>query len=395
MPDHHEPLRIALLTHSVNPRGGVVHTLELASALQAAGHAVTIIATAMPAQRLFRDTACDVELIGVPDATGSTAEIVGTRINAYTRYLLERNLEESFDILHTQDGIGANALATVRERGRISGFVRTVHHVDRFTDPVVAAWQTRSLRAPTRILCVSRLWQQTLADDYCIRAHLVQNGVDLQRFSSRANEDDGVVASQYGLIPGSPLILSVGGVEERKNSIRLLDAFLRLRLRTPRAQLGIIGGASLLDHSAYRRRFEARLDASGLRVGRGGDVVLTGPVADAHIPALLRVATVVAYPSVCEGFGLVVLEALASGTPVVVSRIAPFTEYLGTNDVLWADPDDASSICDALYVGVGTARFSTPALCQHFSWQTSAQRHIELYREFLSSTASAPQPAYA
>jgi glycosyltransferase involved in cell wall biosynthesis len=118
-------------------------------------------------------------------------------------------------------------------------------------------------------------------------------------------------------------------------------------------------------------------------------------VADAHIPALLRVATVVAYPSVCEGFGLVVLEALASGTPVVVSRIAPFTEYLGTNDVLWADPDDASSICDALYVGVGTARFSTPALCQHFSWQTSAQRHIELYREFLSSTASAPQPACA
>ena len=58
-------LRIALLTHSVNPRGGVVHTLELANALHAAGHAVTVFAPAAPGQRLFRDPACRVSLVPV------------------------------------------------------------------------------------------------------------------------------------------------------------------------------------------------------------------------------------------------------------------------------------------------------------------------------------------
>ena len=54
------------------------------------------------------------------------------------------------------------------------------------------------------------------------------------------------------------------------------------------------------------------------------------------MPALYRCADVLVLPSLNEGFGLVVLEAMASGTPVVISRIAPFTEYLREGDVSWA-----------------------------------------------------------
>ena len=62
------------------------------------------------------------------------------------------------------------------------------------------------------------------------------------------------------------------------------------------------------------------------------------------MPALYRLADGAGLPLLKEGFGLCVLEAMACGTPVVVSRIAPFTEYLGERDALLCDPDDPASI---------------------------------------------------
>lgn len=381
---HKQPLRIALLTHSVNARGGVVHTLELANTLRKAGHEVTIMATAMPLQKLFRPTPCALELISVPAKAGSTTEMVGGRIKAYVEYLANRKLNDHFDILHTQDGIGANALATLQERGLISGFIRTVHHVDDFEDAQVAAWQDRSLYSPSQLLCVSRMWQEALLRDYGLESSLVHNGVDLQRFTPHTQPDDAAVAARYGLKSGAPLIVSVGGVEERKNTVRLLEAFVRLHRQHPNAQLAIVGGASVLDHSRYVAQFEQLLRDNGLMAGIGKSVVHTGTVSDTELPALLRSADAMAFPSLREGFGLVVLEALACGTPVVVSHIPPFTEYLDSNDVHWADPFQSRSIADALRAAIAAPKLSPPAVCQRFSWSASAAQHVALYRQFLA-----------
>jgi glycosyltransferase involved in cell wall biosynthesis len=113
-------------------------------------------------------------------------------------------------------------------------------------------------------------------------------------------------------------------------------------------------------------------------------VVLTGPVTDADMPALFRLASVVAMPSLREGFGLVVLEALASGTPVVVSRIAPFTEYLADAPVAWADPMDVASIAAALQQALAAPAITQlPEVCQRFSWQASAAEHLAQYQAHL------------
>ena len=377
-------LDIALLTHSVNPRGGVVHTLALADALQERGHRVTVFAPATPGQAMFRATRCPVELVEVQAGARSVVDMVATRRAAFVAHLTRRLRMRRFDVLHAQDAIGGNALADLVERREIDGFVRTVHHLDTFDEPQLMAWQHRAFAQASQVLCVSQGWCDRLQAEQGVSSTLVNNGVDLARYAPAAQSRDVAVALRYGLRPGGPLFLAVGGVEERKNTVRTLQAFARFRAAHPGAQLAIAGGASLLDHDAYAAEFRAALGVGGLQA----DVVLTGPVPDPDMPALFRLADAVLMPSLCEGFGLVVLEALASGKPVIVSELAPFTEYLSHDEwvdhACWADPTDVASIEHAMRRALdprhrlALAR-GTPAVCERFSWQRSARDHEALY----------------
>ena len=122
--------------------------------------------------------------------------------------------------------------------------------------------------------------------------------------------------------------------------------------------------------------------------------LLTGTVRDEDMPALYRSADVLAFPSTREGFGLAVLEAMACGTPVLVSRIAPFTEYLRDADCAWADPLDVRSITAALHKACepGTAQALQRrgyAVSARFSWSASAAAHARIYGDF------APSPHHA
>jgi len=374
-------MKIALLTHSTNPRGGVVHVLELGRALMAMGHAVTLVAPAAPGQAFFRETPCRVEYAVAPPAGVDLAETVQRRIAALHIHLASLLQRERFDVLHAHDGIGANALADLVQQGAIDAYVRTVHHLDRFGDARVQAWEERSIRSAARVLCVSALWCRRLHDEYGVEALPVPNGVDLARYTPHPDPRDLQLARRHGIGRGRPVVLTVGGIEARKNTRRLLQALLHLRQRLPRAQLVVAGGASLLDHSAEAAAFRAEAVAAGLRIGPGEAIVLTGPLPDADMPALYRIADVLAMPSLLEGFGLAALEALACGTPAVVSRIAPFTEHFADDDVQWADPLESTSIADALRRAVAQGRLREPPdVCRRFAWVHSAERHEALYQ---------------
>jgi glycosyltransferase-like protein len=383
--DASRPLRIGLLTHSVNPRGGVVHTLELAQALHDAGHHVTVMAPAAPGQTFFRPVRCATRLIPIESTPRDMVDMVATRIEAITRSLGGWLATQSFDVLHTHDPIGGNALANLQDAGRIDGFVRTVHHLETFASPQLMAWQTRGFRRARQVFCVSRLWRDILAGEHDVTASEVHNGIDAGRFRPEGTAADVLLAERLGVRVGAPVVLAVGGVEARKNTVRLLQAFVRLRAAHPAAQLVVAGGASLLDHAGYGREFAELARRENLAVGPGQAIVLTGPLPDADMPGLYRLADVLAMPSLNEGFGLVVLEALASGVPVVASRIAPFTEYLAAGDVHWADPARASSIAEALAAALAhrsSARIAATAarLAARFDWAASAGRHASLYR---------------
>ncbi len=383
------PLRIALLMHSLNPRGGVVHTLELADALCAQGHAVTVIAAGRPGQGLFRPTAATLSVAPLGELPVALVPMVGARMQAVAAHLRGLDLS-AFDVLHSQDSITANALADLQAEGRIPGFWRTVHHLDAFDDASLTAWQARGLTHATQLLCVSELWQQTLATDWHRHAHRVGNGVNLQRFAPAASAtqclaDDQVLA-QLGVPVDAPFWLAVGGVEARKNTARLLAAFADLRPVVPDARLVIVGGASLLAHTQAQTEFEAVRRANGLAPGQphADRLVLTGPVADGVLAALYRRATALAMPSVKEGFGLAAIEAMACGTPAIVSRIAPFTEHLQPHEAFWVDPTDVADITRTLRMTLEPAARTSRArgaraVASRFDWSVCAQQHLALY----------------
>lgn len=373
------PRRIALLCHSVNPRGGVVHALELAAALHRLGHEPVVHAPDPDGRGFFRRTAFETVAVPAKPFEGGTAGMIDRRIEDYLAHF-EPAAARRFDVFHAQDGISGNALATLKERGLIGDFARTVHHLDDFSDPRIDALQTRSVAAAGLLFTVSSVWRRTLSARFGREAAIVGNGVDVTRFQPEPDGREEPLKARLEL-SGGPVILSVGGVEQRKNTLKIFEAFRQVRAIHSDARLVIAGGASLLDHSAYRAEFNRELDDSNLPEGA---VTVTGPIADADMPALYRIADVLAFPSLREGFGLVALEALACGVPAVVSRIAPFTEHLSDDDVAWCNPLSSGSIANALMAALAEplrrrlARRG-PLVARALGWDACARRSLAAY----------------
>ncbi|HEX2036491.1 MAG TPA: glycosyltransferase family 1 protein, partial [Chloroflexota bacterium] len=150
-------------------------------------------------------------------------------------------------------------------------------------------------------------------------------------FRPLAAEAASEVAARYGA--RSPFVLYVGALEARKNLPTLLRAMARLRAECPSLTLVIAGQPSW--KFAEIPRTLAALDL-------GETVHFTGFVADADLPALFNAATVFCSPSLYEGFGLPVLEAMACGTPVVCARASSLPEVAGDAALLFEPHDDAA-----------------------------------------------------
>lgn len=379
------PLRTAILTHSTNPRGGVVHSLELGDALTQLGHTAVVHAPDVKGSGFFRATLCGTRLIATDPVGSDTAAMVEVRADGYVRHFADA-AHRRFDVFHAQDGISGNALATLRERGLIRGFARTVHHVDAFRDPRLVALQERSIRSADALFVVSRMWCDYLRDRFDRDATIIGNGVDLARFSPVLDGREEQLRQKLGLRPGL-VLLAIGGVEERKNTIAILEAFRQVWQVEQSVQLVIAGGATVLDHHAYRSRFDETLRTLGPAAAA---VALPGEIAQADMPALYRIADTLVFPSIKEGFGLVAIEAMASGLPVVTSKIAPFTEHLRGDSVVWCDPLSVTSIADAILISRREPMRSRLiargyAVAARHDWSNTAQAHLAVYeslREF-------------
>jgi glycosyltransferase-like protein len=380
------PLRIALFTYSTKPRGSVIHTIELAEALHDFGHDVCIYALDKDGQGFDRSLRCQYQPVPALPVEGDIEKLIRQRIQEFVNFI-GNHLIHSYDCYHAQDCISANALAIVRQRQIIPHFIRTIHHIEDFNSPYLQQCQERSIHEPDLCLCVSQYWQQQLRNHYQIYAPRVINGVNLNRFHHVSANAKTKFQKQLSLA-GAPIYLTVGGIEPRKNSIALLQAFSQVLSRLPKAQLVIAGGATLFDYQPYREQFFEQANQLNIQIGRS--LILPGVIADADLPALYHAADAFVFPSLKEGWGLVVLEAIASGLPIIVSDQPPFTEFLTPQQALFVVPYP-DAIADAM-LAISDAEVAqrlinhSQTLCQEYTWQNSAQMHLNHYYRFQSAS---------
>ena len=187
------------------------------------------------------------------------------------------------------------------------------------------------------------------------------------------------VVRRYGLTAGD-YILFAGAIEPRKNVGRLLDALELLRARwrdVPR--LALVGPSGWRSRELVTR---IRSAGSSLR--------LLGPVPRSDLVALMGGASVLAYPSLSEGFGLPVLEAMACGTPVVAARIGPIIEIAG-DAALLVDPTEPGDIAQGLKRALEDSGLRAdlakrgPAQAAKFSWERTAAATLTAYTKALAA----------
>ena len=244
-----------------------------------------------------------------------------------------------------------------------------------------------SARRAAHILALSESARQDIIETYGILpervtmiplaapAHFapVTDARDLQR-----------VRHTYGI--DGDYILSVGSIQPRKNLTRLVRAFASLhheRTGVKLPKLVLVGKQGWLYDETLRAIKES---------GLGNEILLTGYVPEADLPALYSGAICFVYPSYFEGFGLPPLEAMKCGTPVIVGNQTSLPEVVGDAGLL-VDPFDEAEITSALAQLIDNRdlrdklRRKGLERAGQFSWNDTARRTLEVYKQVAGGKA--------
>lgn len=230
------------------------------------------------------------------------------------------------------------------------------------------SWTHYSVKNAKKIIAISKFTKEAIQKEYkrspedITVTHLSYNTALFKPTKGP------VVLEKYGIT--EPYILFLSSLKPSKNIERLVEAFSKLKDTS--YKLVIAGKKAWLFDQIF-----AKVKALGLE----DRVIFTGFVDENEKPILMTHASAFVLPSLYEGFGIPVLEAMACGTPVVISRIASLPEVAGPAGI-YVDPLDVESIASGLHTALGpkSSEFVKKGLkrVQSFSWETCAKQTLDV-----------------
>jgi glycosyltransferase involved in cell wall biosynthesis len=273
-------------------------------------------------------------------------------------------------------------------------FVVTVHdigpltHPEFFTDKppwIMRKSLDQAVRQAAAFICVSHATAKALIEyvdatyrvDLTPRVSVIHEGVSHEFFLPP--EPGGLTELNGNFSVDRPFILAVGKISPRKNLDAIIRALDRIRDQSPH-HLVLVGGDGW-DHETVRRQAGS--------LGLTDRVHFLGYLSDESLRALYARAAVFVYPSLFEGFGLPVLEAMAAGCPVITSTVSSLPEVAGAAAVL-VNPYEVGEIAEALAMlclDEGQAqRYSDRGVerARTFTWEKCAREVAAIYRSVLS-----------
>lgn len=267
----------------------------------------------------------------------------------------------------------------------------TVHDLSFARVPVSAHPRLRSFLGHVVPRSV-RLARHILADSVATRLDLVElYGVDIDkitvllsgvedRFFSQGRFFALMTTRRRYIIPDTPYVLSVGTVQPRKNYSRLIQALATIRSRGCDVDLVIAGGKGWLEDEIYQT-----VENSGIK----DHIHFIGFVDENDLPSLYQGAICLAFPSLYEGFGLPVLEAMASRIPVVTSNVSSLPEVAGDAAIL-VNPYDVEELAEALWNVIYDGELRKSLInkglmrARQFTWEKSARQLLQVYEDLLN-----------
>ena len=373
-------MRILIVTSSYLPKRGGLETVvrELATRMQQKGHDVVIVSSrfprTLPAQEVIDNIPVKRFQFLDPEWGQMTAGrmrlwLAGFFFFPYTLvglFLLIRQFRPD--------------VVNVHYPHNQTPFVWLLHHLMRFRLVVslhggdvdgephksrFRRWRFEAIvdRAGCVTACSQDLLDQAVAlrPSIAPRAHVVHNGVNASLFLN---------AQPYA--HPRPYVLGVGRLEHHKGFDTLLAAFAQIAPDVPMVDLLIAGEG----------RERERLQTAASDAGLSQRVHLMGNQSREQVAALMRGAAIIAIPSRREPFGIVALEALAAGRPIIVADIAGLREAVADAEVLWVAPDDSADLADGLAEILRTGDRPTlletnRSIAARRSWNAVADQYLE------------------
>jgi glycosyltransferase involved in cell wall biosynthesis len=383
-------MRIAMITWEYPPRivGGIARHCEgLAKALARQGHEVHVFTLDFPGAPDYE------ELEGI--RIYRTRSEVGhpnflTWVLLFNHFIEKRMAGVSqlteFDVLHMHDWLTAPAAISFKhfiekplvftahstEHGR-SG----LHIPDSFTIDGLEWWSTYEA---DKIVVTSGSMKSEVGGHFHVsdsKVKIIPNGIDTNKYGGSV--DKGTVRARYGVQPHEKLILCIGRLVPQKGIEYLINAVPIVARRHPEAKFVIAGDGWYRDH----------LEWLANNTGQRWRITFTGFISDQDLFALTKSADVLVVPSVYEPFGIVALEGMAAGVPVVASQVGGLPDFIQHDRTgVLTYPRNPESIAwgiDHILSNPGHAEWlvknAGEVVQKAYSWDAIAKSTGDLYEE--------------